>query len=130
MKTLNNVLLKIAAISAAICVLALGALFVMSRGDAEERIGAYGTICGKKECRVAIYDGAPGEGEILTYFSVDADDMTEEDFDEYFYLSNKSKMEMEDLGYDVSELSNESALYILTGHYIEGYYYYPAYYNE
>jgi len=121
---LNKVLLKIAAISAVICVLALGALFVMSRMDNTE-VGAYGTICDKKECRIAIYDGAPGEGDILLYFEAPADELGGDDFDEYFYLSNRSKEEMESLGYDVSETSNEAALYELTGHYVTGFYYYP-----
>lgn len=127
---LNNVLIKIAVVSAIICIVALGALFVMTRSDAgNEKVGAYGTVCDTKKCRIAIYDGIPGEGKIVTYFSVDADDISEEDFDEYFYTSSKSKEEMKNLGYDVSELSNENALYIITGHYIEGYYYYPQYYD-
>lgn len=86
--------------------------------------GANGTYCDESQCYVAIYDGIPGEGEIVLYFQADIDQMGDEDVDEYFYLVDYTREEMDEFGYDVFEGSNEDILYQYFGKYVAGYYYY------
>ena len=121
---MNKFMLKVAAIAASICVLALGALFVITRNNNAEHIGANGTICDKETCKIAIYDGAPGIGKLSFYYLADASEMGKEDIDEYFYLVNYNKEEMKYFGYDVSEGSHEDKIFGYTSKYAMGYYYY------
>ena len=83
----------------------------------EEQRGAYGTYCDKEICHVAIYDGAPGNGELLFYFIINAEEIGKDDLDAYICLVDRTREEMEEFGYDVSEDSNEAKIYQYTGRY-------------
>lgn len=83
----------------------------------EEQRGAYGTYCDNEVCHVAIYDGAPGKGELLFYYIINADEMGKDDLDAYICLVDRTREEIEEFGYDVSEGSNEEKIYQYTGRY-------------
>lgn len=94
--------------------------------EPKEYTGAYGTICDKETCQIAIYDGIPEKGEIQFYYLADIvkDNVTEQDIEEYFYLVDYSAEEMSSFGYDVSEGSTEEKIHDYTGKYAMGYFYY------